>query len=495
MPYRGKLSKACQRCRARKLKCDLLPVSCSSCIRAHVLCTGYRDTQKLRIRDETDDVRRKALTSTRNNSKTSFLSVQHFPLSLSFQAREAFFRFHVTEASKTWDFLLKFYHPQDAPEHLTLSLDAVSLAFLSHQKNSPAALISAREQYGSALRMTTRALQCAEIAAKSTTILSTLLLDMVEKITNLKHRRSDSWMSHISGALALVTLEGLDHYRESDSLRVLGRLSTNLIISCIAGERPVPEHLIVLRKHVVAQLNASDSKTKLTELMIEYGTLRARVRSGWLSVAECLHETLELDAKLLALSVNMPCEWRYETMVFQERSDRVFCGRVDIYSGRLVTQTWNVLRLVRILLNTSIIEYSFKHHISTDSLLLLIEVANGNITSLVYEISASVPQYLDCLGPGRSASSTTNIHACSSGTGHSPSHTLDCYTTIFPIFVAAYSQEPNSSVRSWYIQQLRYMSNHFAIRNAGYVAQILEQDVKVDPWAVYAGLGSYAFAA
>ncbi len=171
-------------------------MSCSSCIRARAVCTGYRDTQKLRIRNETNDIRKKVLAHNSSISlSTPPLEVQHYPLSLNFQAREAFFCFHVTEASRTWDFLVKFYNPVDAPEHLTKSIDAVSLAFLSHQRSSHAALASAREIYGSALRLTTSALQSPESAVRYTTILSTLLLDMFEKITNLKNRHSDSWMS------------------------------------------------------------------------------------------------------------------------------------------------------------------------------------------------------------------------------------------------------------------------------------------------------------
>ncbi|KAH6706275.1 putative C6 transcription factor [Leptodontidium sp. MPI-SDFR-AT-0119] len=497
MPYRGKLSKACQRCRERRLKCDLHPVSCSSCIRAKVICTGYRDTQKLRIRNETNDIRKKALALVNTSLPTLLPDVQHFPLSLNFQAREAFFCFHVTEASRTWDFLVKFYHPVDAPEHLTQSIDAVSLAFLSHQRNSQAALASAREKYGSALRMTTRALEPPENAAKYTTILSTLLLDMFEKITNLNHRHSDSWMSHVSGALALVNLQGLDHYQGNDVLRVLGRLSTNLLISCIGGERPVPEQLVALRKYVVMKTNASDSKSKLTELMIDYGILRTDIRKGCLSVAECMDKTLELDAKLQALSVNMPHRWRYKTTTSEGDSERVFCRRVDIYGGRHITQTWNVLRLVRITLNASVARYCLKLQSPVNSFRPSIDVANENINLLVHEICASVPQYLGCFGAGKSDVLEIKVNGCLGGTNHShsPSQTLDCYTTIFPMYVAAYSQHPNHPIRSWCVEQLRYMSSHFGIRNAVFVAQILEQNMKVDPWAVYARLGSYAFVA
>ncbi|PVH72801.1 hypothetical protein DL98DRAFT_432563 [Cadophora sp. DSE1049] len=504
MPYRGKLSKACQRCRERRLKCDLQPLSCSSCIRARVICTGYRDTQKLRIRNETSEIRKKAIAHGARSERgfnssllTSPGDVQHFPLSLDFQAREAFFCFHVTEASKTWDFLVKFYNPVDAPEHLTKSIDAVSLAFLSHQRNSHAALASAREMYGNALRMTTTALQSLETAAKYTTVLSTLLLDMFEKITNLKSRHSDSWMSHVSGALALVNLQGLHYYKGNDVLRVLGRLSTNLLISCIAGERPIPGELIILRKYITEQLNASDGKSRLTDLMIEYGMLRTEIRKGCLSVAECMDKVMELDAKLNALSVNMPHQWRYRTTTVEGGSERVFCQRVDVYPGRHITQTWNVLRLVRISLNSSIAKYCLELQNPSISMCSSIDVAHENINSLAHEICASMPQYLDCSSAARLElpKSKGNASLVGSGHLHSPSHTLDCYTTILPIFVAAYSQKPGSLVRSWCVEQLRYLSNHFGIRNAGSVGQILEHGMKVDLWAVYAGLGSYAFVA
>ncbi|KAH7381835.1 putative C6 transcription factor [Cadophora sp. MPI-SDFR-AT-0126] len=495
MPYRGKLSKACQRCRERRLKCDLLPLSCSSCIRARVVCAGYRDTQKLRIRNETNDIRKKAIS--RRSLPTSVGDVQHFPLSLDFQAREAFFCFHVIEASRTWDFLVKFYNPVDAPEHLTKSIDAVSLAFLSHQRSSHAALVHAREMYGSAIRMTTSALQAPEYATKYTTILSTLMLDMFEKITNMKNRHSDSWMSHISGALALVNLQGLDHYKGNDVLRVLGRLSTNLLISCIAGERPIPTELISLRKYITEQINASDGKSRLTNLMIDYGLLRTEIREGCLSVADCMDKVMELDAKLHALSINMPHQWQYRTATVEGSSARVFCQRVDIYPGRHITQTWNVLRLVRISLNVSIVKYCLELQTPSNSMCSSVEVAYENINSLVHEICASVPQYLDCSIATRLKLPAWKANASLSGTGHShsPSHTLDCYTTILPMFAAAYSQQPGKLVRSWCVEQLRYLSNHFGIRNARSVAQILELGIKVDLWAVYSRLGSYAFVA
>lgn len=304
-------------------------------------------------------------------------------------------------------------------------------------------------------------------------------------------------MTSVNGALALVRLKGLEHYQGNNVLRVLGRLSTNLLISCIAGDRPVPEDLIVLRKYIAERLNASDGKSRLTDLMIEYGILRTEIRTGYLSVAECMDKVMELDAKLQALSVNMPHQWRYTTTTIDESNERVLDHRADIYPGRHITQTWNVLRLVRISLNASIIKYCEELQQMSNSMSSSLDVANENINSLVHAICASVPQYLDCSSAAQLQLQKPKPSASPSGTrhSHSPSHTLDCYTIILPIFAAAYSQRPGSTVRSWCIEQLLFMCNHFGIRNAGSVARILEQNMNVDLWAVYAGLGSYAFVA
>lgn len=227
MVFRGKLSRACQRCRDRRLKCDFAIPSCSPCIRAQAACAGYRDTQQLRIRNETEFVRKKALLRHGEAIEPHSLAP-----SLELQARDAFFAFHVTKVSRSWDFLEQFNDPIRSPEHLALSIDAVSLAYLSHQVSSDVALLIATEKYVLALRMTNKALQSPELATKDTTLLAALLLDLFEKITNITHG-SGSWMGHVTGALALVKLRGLEKFQDPSALRVLMRLSNNLIISKI----------------------------------------------------------------------------------------------------------------------------------------------------------------------------------------------------------------------------------------------------------------------
>jgi len=50
-------------------------------------------------------------------------------------------------------------------------------------------------------------------------------------------------------------------------------------------------------------------------------------------------------------------------------------------------------------------------------------------------------------------------------------------------------------MKAWIAEQLHYMASHFWIRKAEMVGKFLEQSIDVNPWAVYAMLGSYAFIA
>jgi len=81
-------------------------------------------------------------------------------------------------------------------------------------------------------------------------------------------------------------------------------------------------------------------------------------------------------------------------------------------------------------------------------------------------------------------------------TGHHHTHTqeLEVYSLIFPLYVAARS-EAVQDLRPWAIKQLHYMGSHFHIRNAEVAAQILERGTDVNPWEIYALLGSNDFHA
>ncbi|KAG0649766.1 hypothetical protein D0Z07_3574 [Hyphodiscus hymeniophilus] len=468
MAFRGKLSKACERCRTRRLKCDLHTGSCGQCVRANLACSGYRNIQQLRIRNESRVVRLKALRDA-PPSEPSSLAV-----SVDLQARDAFFAYYVTSTSKSWDFLKRYYHPTDTPDHLTLAIEAVSLAYLWHQVHSKATLETARERYVQALRMTNIALKSREEAAQNTTLLASLLLDLFEKITDSKARNQ--------------------RFQDPAEFRVLVRLTTNYLISCVASSSPVPEQLIAIRTYLGEHLDIQDPKWRLSDLMVLYADLLSDIRRGILSDRECIARCEELDFRLEKLNLEMPASWQASTTFLDAKSERAFDFRVDSYVDRNVTQARNVLRSVRILLNESLLELYAESN-TDENVLTLRKKIYLDIEILTTEICASVTQYVDCDGAARMKLPTSKTWMESGSHPHTPKHVLECYTLLFPLYVVGHSSFASCAVRQWAVTQLYFISEHFCIRNAEIVAQILKDGKDTNPWDVYTTLGSYAFAA
>ena len=384
-----------------------------------------------------------------------------------------------------------------------MAIQAVSLAHLSHRMYSETALLAAREKYITALHMINKTLRCPKAVEEDTTLLTSLLLDLFEKITNNQPRDSESWRSHVDGALTLVRMRGLDQFQDPAIIQVLVRLSSNLLISCIATGAPAPEEISELRSYAEKYLNVYDPKWQLSGLMIHYANLKNSMYTGNLSTAAFVRLSLDLDSKLEALALDMPAAWQFTKHKRTEDSQWIYTDHIDIYPERHVKQTWNVLRLMRILLNEAVLEHCLAAYPSCLSEQLIVDT-RGKIAALACDICASAPQYyLNCWSRSRNdkhgdlsvVSEQLSFQCCEKIHEHDPILKLDCYTLIFPLYVAASTLNPPSVVKSWVVKQLYHIGEHFDIRNAELIAKILESGKVVDPWSVYAILGSYAFAA
>lgn len=470
------------------MQCDLQSIACGQCVRAAVTCSGYRNVREIRFQDENHAVLKRALKNAPN-------SVAHFyspPLSIDLQARDVFFTHYVTSNGTCWDFLRRYYYPGDSPPHLTLAIEAVSLAYLWHQFYSEAALVIARERYILALRMTNKVLKFPNEAIKETTLLSSLLLDLFEKITGSKSRTDKSWTSHVSGAVALVKLRGLDQFRDPSEFRLLVRLTNHYLISCVASGLLVPEGLLSIRNYIDKRLDLPDYTLQLSDATMDYARLRSDITKGVLSNDDCINTSMVLDKKIEALEFNMPASWKHSTIILQHKVDKAFGLHFDVYPGRNKCLAGNILRVVRILLNETVLE-SIQASSLGEYYLSMRETVSGNIRKLVEAICASVPQYTDCEGTACERFPTReNLSLEGASHMHTPDHQKDCYTLIFPLYAAGRSSA-FPDVRPWAIKQLHYLGSHFNVRNAELVAQILEGEADVCPWEVYAMLGCYAF--
>ena len=444
------------------------------------MCSGYRDTEQLRVRNETDTTKQKALSR-------AFMPIPRtLAATIYDRARNAFFTHYVSGFSKTYDVLEFLYKQSPADRPLIASVDAVSLAFFSFHFDCQQASHVSREKYLSALPLLRKALQTPGFATSDSTLLAVLLLDLYEKITNNNPRSIGSRMSHINGALALVDLREKPPLQDYTGLRLSARLSTSLLISCVSAKCPVPPVLVKLRSDLEPFLNKEDPKWRISGLVVEYANLKGAVQDGCLRSSNVIALAQELDLEFVLLAKHMPSNWLYSTTYLEKASERVFEQRYDTYSDHLTTQGWNVLRIMRILLHDMIrAKYASRGTKSLNSPSSRCDpsTANSRIDDIAKEICATAPQFT---GNGKTTPRSKT---------YCTTQRLQCYTLLFPLYVAALYASSTTQIKPWVIKQLRFMSDEMGIRNASLVREILERDEGVCPWDVYAVLGSYAFAA
>lgn len=347
--------------------------------------------------------------------------------------------------------------------------------------------------------MTNMALRSPNEAAKHTTLLASLLLDLFEKITDNKPRSNKAWTSHVDGALTLVKLRGFEQFQTASEFHVLIRLVNHYIASSVTSAVLVPSELLAVRDYVADNMNYEEHTLQVSNLTVEYAKLRSEFRSSALSNDQYVKASKELDLKLEALDLNMPPAWHYTTTLVDHKSDRIFDLHFDSYPHRNICYARNFLRVGRILLNETLID-GYLGSPEGDIYWGLIGGAYDNIDTLAGEICAAAPQYIDCDGPARKRLPVSeSLELRDHGPGgarhfHTLHHQAECYSLIWPLYAAGRSKA-GPDVRPWVIKQLHYIGSHFNIRNAEIVAHILEGETDVCPWDVYAMLGSYAFNA
>ena len=374
--------------------------------------------------------------------------------------------------------------PADRP--LPASVDAVSLAFFSFHFDSTQALRISREKYLSALPLLNQVLKSSESATSDSTLLAVLLLDLFEKITNNNPRSMNSWMSHINGALALVGLRESPSLQDYTGLRLSARLSTNLIISCVSAKTPVPPALIKLRSDLEPYLNKDDPKWLLSGLVVKYANLKGAIEDGCLSSSNIIARATALDLEFLSLAKCMPSTWLYNTIYLKEASERVLEQHWDMYPDHFIAQGWNVIRVMRILLNDIIRTYWFSQETGYSNGVSSAHdasVAMSHIDIIAKDICATAPPFMGYESPARKTKAFTITQR------------LRCYTLLFPLYVAGLYASSTTQIKPWVIKQLRFMSDVLGIGNASVVVEILERGKNTCLWDVYAILGSYAFAA
>ena len=446
------------------------------------MCHGYRDDLQLRIYDETQELQQKFL-------------VQHSPKTLQYtielEARDVFFAHFVLPGSRGWDFLVQM--PPATPSYLTVSLKAVCLAFLAHRRTSSSLLSRARLEYSAALRIMNKELSSSNIDDKHHLLTSTMCLDLFEKLTNIGPGGKEFWLGHVNGSLALIQALGLDLLKDPLSLRLLARLVTNCTISCVASATVIPSALLEVRAHLEHHSDIGQCpKWKLSGLMVGYASLQSKIRNSACSPHEYSLLAVDLDLKLTELCQSMPDSWLPEI----QEPDRF--PRKEVYPSRHVTQAWNTVRLVRILLHEFLLQNhqrAMKDKFAAEDEASVLSI--DEIATLGKEVCSSVLQYTDGGNDSQSRSkgAISSERSVSFGDSVDSSQALNCYTIMFPLYIVARSKWTKQHQKAWVIDQLKHIGKNHDIYRAFDLVQLVQEQAEIDPWHVYAMLGSYAFAA
>ncbi|KAF3044769.1 hypothetical protein E8E12_010453 [Didymella heteroderae] len=457
--------------------CDFQRPSCSSCSRVSASCVGYRDTENIRIADETDDVRTKAVarSSVANSSQITYLAPD-----MGTVARDMFFADYVCNFSQTWDILLKYSNSITMPEHLALSLDAVSLAFMAHNTGSTRARDLSRKKYVAALRTINMALQDAESARNASTFEGAILLDLFEEMTKSFPEDAAPRHAHVEGALALVNLRGIGAFQEGPELRSLLGLSLNATICCLTTRTKVSEPIRAIREHLAQSVNTESMNWKLSNVLMDVLDLIADIRTDLAPETKAARCTI-LENRLETIANEAPPVWSYERVVAPpEHRKQIFPDDLpplyDTYPNRAVLQTWNVLRLLRILVYEELVSHCPMPAVPTKL------PQTSFITPTIQQICATVPHITDCslLASHRLPPGSPGQHSGLPfpGPPHTIPHILEAFILIFPLYVAAWSRYCSSSTRDWILDQLKHIATHFGIPEAGIVRDILLREVE-----------------
>jgi hypothetical protein len=399
-----------------------------------------------------------------------------------------FFAHYVSDFSRTWDFLYDYLDSNHAPKHLTLGIEAVSLAFLSHQVSSQTARDLGRRKYCEALRKINVALQDPITAKATSTFEGALLLDLFEKIMKSASEINRSRHAHIDGALALVKLRGVESFKEGTEMRALMGLSLNATVCSLSTGQAVDSTIRQIRVHAAQFVNTDYPKWKLSGLMLEVTDLAAEMRQGRMTTEERIAKSAYLDRELELVALKASPAWTYERRNLHDSDGaRLVPGGFplvyDVYPDRMVTQMWNVLRIARMLLCEEIIASCAVS--SNPDMIAQSDRATSAILNMVQEIVASVPQMTDCELVAKHklpSGSTGKQHT------HSMPHILDVYILIFGLYVVAWSKSCPQAAVGWSIKQLQHIADHFVIKEAAVILKILmnqKTEERIDSWYVF----------
>ncbi|KAK0669044.1 hypothetical protein QBC41DRAFT_320519 [Cercophora samala] len=386
MVYYGVVSKGCQRCRRRKIKCDQQKPECTRCHKSGLPCPGYRDLNEVIFRDESIRIIRIVRKGGREQNapvlpgsdpsaacSLSPSAANALPASLTNAASEVganfFFAKYVfhqdlfSTSSCYQDWLATAYHHHDrrfAP--LRAAIEAAGLAGLSNIHPSPQLSIQSKQQYRDALTAVKEALSNPSRAADDATLMAVILLGLYEMINFDTWDRYHSWTTPTSTSRVpqpCWICEVRSNLLGSAEGQLYVQIRPQILLACMKQRVAVPPALVTATysfqsSGIREQLHQRETRNpaSICEISFRVVNLRAAVRHGTLTQQTVLERAMDIQGDLTAWREGLPPAWEYTTTT----RGTGFNGKRHEHGSLSMAKMWNNWRTLCILVGRILVQ-------------------------------------------------------------------------------------------------------------------------------------------
>ncbi|KAI5458711.1 hypothetical protein BGZ63DRAFT_51393 [Mariannaea sp. PMI_226] len=383
MTYYGAVSKGCEACRSRKVKCDGGQPTCSRCERAGRQCPGYRELTTVIFRNENRRIIRRITkkqrsqaagpiednTSTQGNTHLRLApklvneenlkvfpsrpqqnhQLQQLNPCSSNQALITHPSIRIGRNEAVCFFRLEFSW-QTVPMHFTSSrwvnhcpallnaTEALGLALLSFARGSPSLAHEAYAQYGTALQLVNGLLSTPATATLDATLAVVVLMSFFEILTSRNPISAKSWTNHASGAARILDLRGPSQLGSPLGYQLFLETRGMVLAASLVYKKPYPQ--ILVDYTLMAMEREPPSLTyagRMFNILGQLANLRAAIESRTVTdMSEILSAINDIESQLINWRKSLPSDWDYETVTLEGNNDAVetCCGNIRPYGGR-----------------------------------------------------------------------------------------------------------------------------------------------------------------
>ncbi|OIW24601.1 hypothetical protein CONLIGDRAFT_100551 [Coniochaeta ligniaria NRRL 30616] len=510
MVFTGKPSRACGRCRLRRLKCDEGTPLCSACLRAKAESCEYRDVLNLSFRDQNEKVMRKSQQAKKNSvalvprvpigakDPTSPSPYRDLACPMAQLARGYMYTNYMAESHFGGYLPCLVTLAEGRPgSALPAAITAVGLAALANIHHCPEVMWEARQECNAAISLTKSVLDDPVASRRDDVLAAVVMLSMFEVMTYSDAASIRRWMGHVDGATRILEIRGEDQLNSAEGLELFRHLRVGICLSSILRERqnsPMIARLTEKAKHRMSPQGQTVDNLATVVLRIN-DFCAALTDETFKKPSDIIRAALKLDGDLVASLLDVPSSSSFNVVKVADSTEK-FTGRTiwgdtyHVYRSIAVSSMWSNYRSARILLREIIVDALHAaedtDHNQNNS---LIKESRQIAAQLVDEVCASVPYHMDTSLHLHRAEPEERLGASTSSDIGRPAPpflgtvgTGGCITMLWPLLVAANSGFASLEQREWIIGCLDRIGRGMGIGQASAMAQLLRDGRQSRTW-------------